>query len=247
MKELYVEKIGSLLRDAREKKGLSLEHVSSELKINPDYLTALEEGDLNRIPAIIFAKGFLKNYANYLGLDGDRLVYILTREILQEKQFSPVESRESVIREEKNKKLLRNLFLICLFGIILFSWLRVSHVNNQRNMEIEKRKTTNFNTLTTAKELALHEEKKKIIGEAENITDKDLVIIKASQDCWVEAVFEGNKIYQGLLLKGDKKELPYRKGMKIKFGNIGGIELVIKGETKKELGRDGEVKEIVIE
>jgi len=245
--EKYIEKIGSVLKKSREEKGLSFEEVSKVLKINRDYLWAIEEGELNRLPAMVFTKGFLKNYGNYLGLDGAGLVDLLTREILNEKQFSPVETKDDVIKEERNKKLFRNMFLLFVFGVILFSWLRVSHLNNQRDMEIEKRKASNFNTLTTAKELALHEEKKKIIGEAENITHKDLIIIKALKDCWVEAVFEGNKIYQGLLLNGDQKELPYKKGMKIKFGNAGGVKLVVKGEIKKELGKDGEVKEIIIE
>lgn len=247
MKELYREKIGDALKKRREEKGLTYEKAAADLKINPTYLDALETGDIEKTPALVFFKGFLKNYGDYLGFDGKKLVEILSQEILNEKSLTPVESKEDALKEEHRKKIFVYSFLTVIALIIIFSWVRVSHVNYEKNIEIEKRKSTNFNTLTTTKEIALHEEKKRIIGEVEKLTEKDLIIIKASKDCWVEAVFEGNKIYQGLLLQGDKKELPFKRGMKIKFGNVGGVELIVKGEIKKDLGKDGEVKEIYID
>lgn len=66
--------IGTLLRLAREEQGLSLELVQSETKIRLRYLEALEAGDESIIPGEVYLKGFLRFYANHLGLDGHALV-----------------------------------------------------------------------------------------------------------------------------------------------------------------------------
>lgn len=67
-------KVGDVLRLAREKQDKTLEGVSSVINIRIVQLKALESGDLSSLPGMIYAVGFLKSYANYLGLDGDELV-----------------------------------------------------------------------------------------------------------------------------------------------------------------------------
>jgi len=66
--------IGRRLRARREELGLSLEEVQAETKIRRKYLEALEAGDESRIPGAVYLKGFLRSYANFLGLDGWELV-----------------------------------------------------------------------------------------------------------------------------------------------------------------------------
>ena len=61
--------LGEMLRKAREAKGLSLEQVEEATKIIRSYLQALEDEEFDRLPAPVYVKGFLKNYASYLGLD----------------------------------------------------------------------------------------------------------------------------------------------------------------------------------
>jgi transcriptional regulator with XRE-family HTH domain len=66
--------LGELLRKAREGKGLSLAQVEEATRIRSAYLQALEEDAYERLPAPVYAKGFLKNYALYLGLDAQQLL-----------------------------------------------------------------------------------------------------------------------------------------------------------------------------
>lgn len=247
MNNLYIDKIGNLLKSKREEKGLSIFEVAKDLKINPTYISALEEGDTDKVPALVFFKGFLKNYGNYLGLDGKELVNILSREVLKEKEDKNFNMDDTLLKEESKKKVFRLVFLTFVALLIIFSWVRVSYINYQKNIEIEKRKASNFNILTTAKEISLHEEKKKILNESSNISKEDLITLKVTKDSWVELVYDNNKIFQGLLLAGDKRDFPYKKGMKLKLGNAGGVEVIIKGVSKKDLGKDGEVKEIILE
>ncbi|HET6848050.1 MAG TPA: RodZ domain-containing protein [Gaiellales bacterium] len=62
--------IGSALREARERKGLSFPQVEEDTKIRARYIRALEEEDFGVLPGATYTKGFLRAYADYLGLDG---------------------------------------------------------------------------------------------------------------------------------------------------------------------------------
>jgi cytoskeleton protein RodZ len=67
--------IGSLLRRARERRRTSMEDASRDTCISGAYLSALERGaPLSAFPAPVYARGFLREYARYLGLDPAPLV-----------------------------------------------------------------------------------------------------------------------------------------------------------------------------
>jgi cytoskeletal protein RodZ len=61
--------VGDLLHAAREKKGVDLYRAERDTKIRARHLTALEDGDYDELPGAVYTKGFLRNYALYLGLD----------------------------------------------------------------------------------------------------------------------------------------------------------------------------------
>ncbi len=66
--------LGVELRDARLGRGLSLDECQSATRISRRYLEALEDEDFEALPAPVFARGFLRSYAQYLGLDPTTLV-----------------------------------------------------------------------------------------------------------------------------------------------------------------------------
>jgi cytoskeleton protein RodZ len=70
-------KIGRYLEQKRKAKGLSLEEVEQATKIRKRYLAGLEREDYAVLPDAVYARGFLKTYANYLGLDGEALSHQL--------------------------------------------------------------------------------------------------------------------------------------------------------------------------
>jgi len=63
--------VGETLQLARERKGVDLYRAERDTKIRMQYLAALEDGDWDDLPAPVYTKGFLRNYAIYLGLDPD--------------------------------------------------------------------------------------------------------------------------------------------------------------------------------
>jgi len=66
--------IGERLKQIREKKHLSIDDVAAGTGIRAQYLEALENGEYSNIPGDVFIKGFIRNYGNYLELDGNSLV-----------------------------------------------------------------------------------------------------------------------------------------------------------------------------
>lgn len=75
-----MKKVASILKNAREEKGLSFDKISKELMIHPKFLKALEEGNYKVFADTVHIRGFLKNYAEFLGLDVSQILAFWRRE-----------------------------------------------------------------------------------------------------------------------------------------------------------------------
>jgi hypothetical protein len=69
--------LGAVLAERRGERGLTIEQVALATRIRAEYLRALEADQPGRLPAQVYAKGYLRTYANYLGLDPEPLVEAL--------------------------------------------------------------------------------------------------------------------------------------------------------------------------
>lgn len=69
-----VKELGQRLRDERIARGLTLEYVADQTKIARRYLTALEEGEIDRLPGDPYVKGFIRSYAKAIGCDPEPFV-----------------------------------------------------------------------------------------------------------------------------------------------------------------------------
>ncbi|MDD3313088.1 helix-turn-helix domain-containing protein [Pseudodesulfovibrio sp.] len=130
------EEVGSILRNERERKGLSIEVVMEATKISKTNILAMESGDKSGLPHPVYAKGFVKSYARYLGLDGDDLCMVVDREYqdhtnmprehgyevapLAEKAFHDHEGGEGRKRRSGLPLFLVIVILAALAGSIFF-------------------------------------------------------------------------------------------------------------------------------
>ena len=87
-----MKKTGDLLRIAREQKGLSLHEVGIFLKINTRILQAIEDGDLTRLPAKTFLRGFVQSYSKYLKLNTEEVLQVFQNELKPPAEISEVTS-----------------------------------------------------------------------------------------------------------------------------------------------------------
>jgi len=65
---------GQSLRRAREARKLSIESVAERMHLSVDIIQALENAEYSRLPAPTYIRGYLRSYATYVGIDGDKLV-----------------------------------------------------------------------------------------------------------------------------------------------------------------------------
>jgi hypothetical protein len=117
--------IGGSLRAAREHRQLQLSEVERATHIRAKYLTALEEERFNVLPGTAYAKGFLRTYADFLGLEGPRFVDEFNE------RFAPDELPEAsppVLVEQPRRLLGAWVVAIPLLavGIGLLAWRMTS-------------------------------------------------------------------------------------------------------------------------
>jgi cytoskeleton protein RodZ len=91
-----LRELGTILREERERQGLTIEDVSDKIKITRSCLTAIEEGNQSVLPHPVYAKGFIKNYARLLGVDQEEFNRQLS-EVYQPEE--PVVGNVSLIKD----------------------------------------------------------------------------------------------------------------------------------------------------
>jgi hypothetical protein len=118
-----VFEIGNSLREARERQGLGYPEIELATKIRAKYIRALEEEDFTSIPGDAYIRGFLRTYAEYLGLDGD--VYVdeyASRFITSWRDELPPRPERRRIRT-RERPIERRAVLLVLAGIVLVAVL----------------------------------------------------------------------------------------------------------------------------
>jgi len=121
-----VFEIGNSLREARERQGLGYPEIELATKIRAKYIRALEEEDFTSIPGDAYIRGFLRTYAEYLGLDGD--VYVdeyASRFITSWRDELPPRPERRRIRTGE-RRLERRAVLLVLAGIVLVTVIVVA-------------------------------------------------------------------------------------------------------------------------
>ena len=73
-------RLGDALREQRERKGVTMQQAAEDTRIREKFLQAIESGDYQSLPGTVYTKGFLRNYAQYLGLQPEEMLAMYTGE-----------------------------------------------------------------------------------------------------------------------------------------------------------------------
>jgi hypothetical protein len=133
-----VFEIGNSLREARLRQQLELTEIEQATKIRARYLQALEEESFDALPAQTYVKGFLRTYADYLGLDGQLYVdeYNSRYSVGDEEPREPVVARRTAAVQQRHRRLESRgvIFALAgigaLFALVIAAW-KFSGNNNQ--------------------------------------------------------------------------------------------------------------------
>jgi cytoskeleton protein RodZ len=136
MSDNVTDSVGELLRAAREAKKLSLDDANRETKISIAILTSMEADDFDAVGSDIYLKGFLRNYARFLGIDADSVLRTLDRQ----RGKGPIgvgtmwDIEESVTEEKiESSRVFKRFVLPLLFLIILL--LTILFINERKKVK----------------------------------------------------------------------------------------------------------------
>jgi hypothetical protein len=109
-----VFELGNSLREARVRQGLEYPQVELATKIRAKYIRAMEDEAFEILPSETYVKGFLRSYAEYLGLDGQLYVDEYNSRYGHERHYDETPRR---LRGTRDRRLERRIVLIALCGI----------------------------------------------------------------------------------------------------------------------------------
>lgn len=116
-----IKEIGDIFKKRRKELNLSLKEVENATSIRMAYLQAIEEGEMEKLISPIYAQGFLRQYANFLGIDGDHIIRehpeIFNKKEHQEFAYGigTLEMRGS---PSSSVKWMPNLLWVSAFGLL---------------------------------------------------------------------------------------------------------------------------------
>jgi cytoskeletal protein RodZ len=199
---------------------IPLREVADVTKISLRYLEALEQDRFDVLPAPVFAKGFLREYARYVGLDVDEVVNsFLTA------TGEAVEGADEVIEDaaESGKGSKAPLFALLAVLIIVALVVVVALVGRAR--EGQPVSASPIAAPVRRPPEAAEETSKEPVELAMPLT----VIIDFTEDCWVEAVVDDDRTISELRVQGESMRLQAEQKVLLTVGNPGGVRVEVNG------------------
>lgn len=274
-KQKTVNKVGSLLKEMRLQKGLRLPDVAKRLCIRKIYLEAIEESNYKEIPAFPYGVGFIRSYAEFLGLNSSNIVELYK----EETNTSPDKNIYVMEPQDEANAPSRKYLVISLLAIVLIYALWYLY-NNQISGEepvaeviaveepvsdempivvedftlaqetVEEQETATpaeVESQVTITEDSFVEQPAAEETEAAAPKKDETVVIKILAETWIE-VKDANKLYLSkVLMPGTTYVVPEGgKGMILSVGKIEGAEVYINGKLT-QVARPGKKTNIALD
>lgn len=241
--------VGDILRRARLHYGLSLDDVAAALRIRAIHLGALEEGRHDLLPGRVYAIGFVRAYAEYLGLNGGRIVQIFKSQA-EGNQPKPELHFPATASESK----LPNRFVLggSLAALVVFAVFLVVFSGGETKIdeipEVMPELHAQASDLPEQSPLAAA-----VLGAVEAtsgdagartfVEPSTRIVITATDSAWLEIRnARGKTLFSRILSAGDSYLVPDETGLKMDTGNAGALSFVVDGLPSFKLGEHGDVK-----
>lgn len=126
-KKIHSYTLGEQLKNFRSERRLTLAEVSRETKIPVKYIEMIEEGKYEKLPPDVYVKGFLKAYANFLGIDSGKIINLYQRERDIKKNLNGGEKKSSFQKTKVPRFVItpRLIIAVCIVIVVIggFSYL----------------------------------------------------------------------------------------------------------------------------
>ena len=256
--------LGELLRKAREEKGWSLAQVEEATRIRSAYLQALEEEAYDRLPAPVYTRGFLKNYALYLGLDAEHLLTLYSAP-----QARASEVPISTLLDEPLQPFPRRMrhwrpiaLLILAVALVAAGWWAFQRYGDQITLRwpFTRPVATLTPTPTMTATLPLPTATQVPATRTPTptrtsrftptltptltptvVTALELRVDVVGQRAWLLVEADGQPVFAGILEPGASDTWTASERIFVRCGNSGAVQITLNGQLLGRLGETGEV------
>jgi cytoskeletal protein RodZ len=115
--------VGSILREARLARGWTLEKVEQATKIRVKFLQAIEDDDYSVLPSLSYAKGFVKNYSDFLGLDSKTTLAFFRRQTTEVSRSSLLPKKSEAPYAQSLFQLTPAKFIALIVALLVLAFL----------------------------------------------------------------------------------------------------------------------------
>lgn len=233
-----VADVAARLRFAREEAGLSIEDLSARTKIKRPTLLAIEQGAFERLPGEFFTRAFLRTYARELHLPVDEVMadYDSARPVPVVVRGPSQVSTHEPVAAGRPAWLGWPLAAVMVAGMaVIFSMTRSPPVAETELQPVATTGTSTPADPPTAAATAAS-------ANAEPLT----IAIRPTRRLWVTGTADGQRVLFRMLEPGEEVTLQARETITFRLGDAGAFEYAINGVPGKPAGRNGEVREFVI-
>ena len=249
--------VGGKLREARERRGVSLRQIANSTKIAVSVLDALERNDISRLPGGIFGRAFVRSFASEVGLDPEATIQEFMTQFPQDSvtvghpKSEQIEDNEALESDRRMASAFLRLIALSvpIAGIVLYFGMA-----GQRAPAVTEPPTITVTSAagapatapagtsdppndvsTTATTLA---EKPTAQGTT---GDRLTVMLSVKRRCWISMTVDGQKQIERVLEAGEQRTVDVHRELVLRTGDAGAMAMTLNGAAGKPLGKPGEV------
>lgn len=239
---------GALLAEARACRSLSIGDIEQILKIKARHIEAIEADDHDGLPGRVYAIGFIRSYAEYMGFDPDEVIELFKMKSIGHHTDITLPRHGDVLIVSQTPSLI--LIIVCIVGlcVIGIGFGTANTVKTSSDLyqipDVPKDLSATLEQTMIVSYTEKHHEE--VVSKKAKTVERSLenvVVIKAIYDSWIKVSDStGKSIYSGILQMGTRYDVPSGDGYRLMTGNAGGTEILINGKSVGVLGQVSEVK-----
>ena len=243
---------GRSLREARERRGVSLRQIANATKIGMSALEALERNDISRLPGGIFSRAFVRSYAIEVGLDPEATLQEFIAQFPHDSvtagHATSTQSEDHQAIESDRRSATTFVRLIALSVPIAGAMLYFSTAGRRAASPAAETKPAVAATAPIEAPAASVEPApprvdapalKPVVAPASATTfpsDRLMVGLSAIGECWVSATVDGEKKVDRLLQPGEQLEMEVHRELLLTAGDASALAITLNGAGARTLG-----------
>ena len=244
---------GRILREARERRGVSLRQIANATKIGMSALEALERNDISCLPGGIFSRSFVRSYAIEVGLDPEATIQEFIAQFPQDSVTAghptSTQSEDHQAIDSERRAATTFVRLIALSVPIVGAMLYFGTAGRPRApqaSDVQPAATAAAPVRMPAVAVEIppapvEAPAAEPASAAAVPLDRLTVALSAIGECWVSATVDGVKAVERLLQPGERLAMDVRRELVLTAGDASALAITLNGAEAKPLGKRGEV------